>query len=313
MKFIAIGRGDFLYNSITFLVDNGHQLAGVVSDVGAPEYKIQLIDFQKMAEKHSVPFVSTSSNIEISNFLSKISDFEVGISGNHRRIISELVLERFNFGVLNLHGGDLPRYRGNACQAWAILNGESQIAACVHRMLPDELDAGQILARAYLEINQHTKILETWEWLVKISPGLFLESLNAIESNPNFQIENSKEKHVRNHRCHERRPEDGRIDWRKSAIEISRLVNASGPPYFGAFTYFAGKTLKILDARVGVLAEDISAIPGQVVIVNKDYVSIACGDGVLDLTLIQYDGIDGDPCSLLKSTRMRLESTQVSV
>ena len=29
-------------------------------------------------------------------------------------------------GILNAHGGDLSKYRGNACQAWAILNGEKK-------------------------------------------------------------------------------------------------------------------------------------------------------------------------------------------
>ena len=32
-----------------------------------------------------------------------------------------------------------------------------------------------------------------------------------------------------------RRPEDGRIDWRKSAREIHNLVRAVAPPYPGAF------------------------------------------------------------------------------
>ena len=36
------------------------------------------------------------------------------------------VISIFTLGILNAHGGDLPRYRGNACQAWAIINGEEK-------------------------------------------------------------------------------------------------------------------------------------------------------------------------------------------
>ena len=38
------------------------------------------------------------------------------------------------------------RYRGNACQAWAILNGE-KISLCIHKMIGGELDSGDIITR----------------------------------------------------------------------------------------------------------------------------------------------------------------------
>ena len=74
------------------------------------------------------------------------------------------------------HGGDLPRYRGNACQAWAILNGEDRIGLCIHRMIGDELDSGDIIARDYFSIDQTTKVTKAWEWLHKKIPELFLEA-----------------------------------------------------------------------------------------------------------------------------------------
>jgi len=46
-----------------------------------------------------------------------------------------------------------------------------------------------------------------------------------------------------------RRPEDGRIDWSKSAAEIHNLVRAVAPPYPGAFTEFEGRKLKIFRSK----------------------------------------------------------------
>jgi UDP-4-amino-4-deoxy-L-arabinose formyltransferase/UDP-glucuronic acid dehydrogenase (UDP-4-keto-hexauronic acid decarboxylating) len=310
MKYVAIGRGDFLYNTIVYLQSIDHELIGIVTDTGAAEYKKQTEDFQQLAHQLNAPFTITSSNEKISEFLSKLPQFQIGVSGNHRRIISKQVIEKFEYGLLNLHGGDLPRYRGNACQAWAILNGESRIAACVHKMISDELDAGYIIARSYLDINENTKIGETWRWLIDVAPKLFATSLNELERDPNYYLVNSKEIEVRSHRCHERRPEDGKIDWKNSALEISRLVNASGKPYFGAYTYLNGKVLKITDARLGIPVEDISAIPGQVVFIGNDSVSIACGVGILDVLSIEYEGKELNPISILKSTRIRLGSPE---
>ena len=58
-------------------------------------------------------------------------------------------------------------YRGNACQAWAILNGEKKIAVCIHAMIGGEIDSGSIIDRKYLRINHNTKVTECWEWLKK--------------------------------------------------------------------------------------------------------------------------------------------------
>ena len=41
------------------------------------------------------------------------------------RMFSQSTIDLFPLGIL-IHGGDLPKYRGNACQAWAIINGEEK-------------------------------------------------------------------------------------------------------------------------------------------------------------------------------------------
>ena len=60
--------------------------------------------------------------------------------------------------MTNAHGGDLPRYRGNACQAWAIINGENKIGLCIHKMIGGELDISDIIARDFLKIDLGTKL-----------------------------------------------------------------------------------------------------------------------------------------------------------
>ena len=78
-------------------------------------------------------------------------------------------------GILNAHGGDLPRYRGNACQAWAILNGEEKIGLCIHKMIGGELDSGNIIAKEFLKIDINTKVTQVWGWMSTSIPKLFLK------------------------------------------------------------------------------------------------------------------------------------------
>jgi methionyl-tRNA formyltransferase len=69
-----------------------------------------------------------------------------------------------------------------------------------------------------------------------------------------------------------RRPEDGRIDWSKSALEIHNLVRAVAPPYPGAFT----DRMKIFRTRV----EDRKVPHGKTGPYREgDEWFAACGDG----------------------------------
>ena len=72
---------------------------------------------------------------------------------NYTGIIPQSIIDIFQYGILNAHGGDLPRYRGNARQAWAH-NGEKSIGLCIHKMIGGEIDmCGDIIARDYSKLR----------------------------------------------------------------------------------------------------------------------------------------------------------------
>ena len=307
MRFVAIGRSQFLYNSVEKLINSKHILKAIITDKGTREYTRQIEDFKKLAEKYSVPFLVSSNNSEICDFLSNINDFEIGISVNHRNLINESVINQFNYGILNFHGGDLPKYKGNACQAWAIINGEEKVAACIHKMVANQLDEGPIILKKYLNIDESTKVNDILQWIYKIGPGMFLESINLLSANPQYRVQDNKE-FIRSHRCHERRPEDSQIIWSAPAVNIIRLINASGFPYNGAFSTFEQKIIYIIEASRYTLDEDISAIPGQVTRILSDGVIIACGKNeTIKISQVSFDGTTCfSPTEIIKSTRKRL-------
>jgi methionyl-tRNA formyltransferase len=71
-----------------------------------------------------------------------------------------------------------------------------------------------------------------------------------------------------------RKPEDGRIDWAATALEIHNLVRAVAPPYPGAFTTFRGERLRVLKTR---LTQE-TAPPG-IAIDEHGVLHAGCGDG----------------------------------
>lgn len=307
MKFIAIGRGEWLLDSVSHLIQNGHELVAVISSSAPEEYRIQLEDFRDYARQKSVPFLHSSLNSEISSFLNEVGSFEIGISVNHPRILNSPVIDHFPLGVLNFHGGDLPRYKGNACQVWAILNGEKFVGACVHRMIPNEIDTGAIISRRRLEIDDKTKVNDIFEWLKYQGPQMFLESIERLIENSAFEIRDSNYG-IRPHRCHARIPSDAKIDWTSSAIMILRLINASGYPYKGAYCQYEGRVIRIFEAEIIILPEDISAVPGQIIQSQPDSFVVACGKNeTIRISQFKLENMDGKLTELaIKSTRSRL-------
>ena len=209
-------------------------------------------------------------------------------------------------GILNAHGGDLPKYRGNACQAWAILNGEERIGLCIHKMIGGELDSGDIIARDYIEIDSKTKITRVWDWMLKNTPVLMEQSVKRLEEDSSYVLEVQSKDPKDALRCYPRRPEDGRICWSKSATDTLRLINASNRPYAGAFCQYEEKKIIIWDAELVEDQEFFCAVPGQVTKIGDGFFEIACGTGKLRILSIEYEEQIIKPDSLIRSIRSRL-------
>jgi len=309
MKIAIIGRSEVLYESAKVLVEIGHEVVLIISAKEAPEYTKSLVDFRQLATTMKAEFVhapSMTSTADAFDALQGASPLDIGISYNYTGMIPQRVIDLFPLGILNAHGGDLPRYRGNACQAWAILNGEDKIGLCIHRMIGDELDSGDIIARTYLPIDINSTIGQVMNWIGRVTPGLFVDALDLLQRDPHFVLERQSRDPALALRCYPRRPEDGRIDWRKSAIDVLRLINASGKPYAGAFCDFEGQKLIVWRAELMEDGEMCCAVPGQVTAVGESFVDVACGKGNVRVLEAEVNGRSEAPRTWIQSIRKRL-------
>jgi methionyl-tRNA formyltransferase len=75
---------------------------------------------------------------------------ELGISISNRVIASE-VFSIPRLGMINLHHGRIPDYRGGPPCFWELYNGESTMGVSVHR-IDAKLDHGELLAQAEVPI-----------------------------------------------------------------------------------------------------------------------------------------------------------------
>ncbi|SUV72155.1 formyl transferase [Bordetella bronchiseptica] len=135
MKFAAIGRHEALLHTIDMLVEAGHQLSYILTAKEAPEYSAGVVDFERKGRQFGVPVYVTPRLTP--EWVDKMRQHavDIAVSLNFPTVIERDAIGVFPFGILNAHGGDLPRYRGNACQAWALINAEPEIGLCVHKMV----------------------------------------------------------------------------------------------------------------------------------------------------------------------------------
>jgi len=307
MNIGVIGRSEFIYVVMQPLLDLGHKISFIVTSKAAPEYRISHEDFQEFATKNDIPFlyhpkVNAESIIE----LSKGGKTDICISVNYSGVIEQEVIELFPLGVLNAHGGDLPRYRGNACQAWAIINGEDRIGLCIHQMIGGELDSGPIIEREYFPLDINTRIQQVYEWIEGRIPDMMISAIKNLSKNSQYALEIQSKDPGHALRCYPRNPKDGRINWQLSSINILRLINASNKPYYGAFCDYEGEIMKIWDAELVDEFENFCAIPGQITKIQKEFIEIACGMGKLRIKVVEFKGKIESPSFWIKSIRSRL-------
>ena len=307
MKIAIIGRTEILLETAELLLKQGYSIPLVITAKEAPEYKKGVQDFRAFSGEIGATFIQTPRILNAFDGILKLSPIDISVSMNYVDIIPQKIINCFRLGVLNVHGGDLPRYRGNACQAWAILNGEKHIGLCIHRMIGGELDSGDIITREYLAIDHNMKITQILRWMSERIPFLSLEAVEKLKQDPHYVLERQSKDPKDSLRCYPREPGDSRVDWNRSNLQILRLINASNKPYSGAYCEYKGKKLIIWDAELVEDGGGFLAVPGQVTKINSRVVEVATMEGKLRLKEVEYDGELKSPSQIIESIRERLK------
>lgn len=84
-----------------------------------------------------------NSNLAINNIKEFSPDLIISI--RFGQILQSPVIAIPRLGVINLHSGILPKYRGIMSSFWAILNGDNEIGTTLHYIEDSRIDSGRII------------------------------------------------------------------------------------------------------------------------------------------------------------------------
>jgi methionyl-tRNA formyltransferase len=281
---IFLGTPAFAVPTLEKIIDAGHSVLMVISQPDRPKGRSQALSASAVKEaavRHGLP-VFQPERIRRPEVVAQLAELaaEVMVVVGYGQIIPQSIIDLPRYGILNVHGSLLPKYRGAAPIQWAIANGET-ITGVTTMRIDAGLDTGDMLLRSETAIGSEESAIELGSRLAVMGADLLAETLARLDT-----LFPEKQDPAQATYAPILKKEDGLIDWRLPALGIHNRVRGL-LPWPGAYTVFRGQTLHIWKSQVKVGAV---GPPGRVRRIGKS-LQVVCGDGsALEALELQLEG-----------------------
>lgn len=295
IKTIFIGTPDFAVPSLRALIKDGD--FDIIAAITQPDKKVgrkQILTPPPVkieALKHNIPVAQPP---KIINYQLQISELnpDIIIVIAYAQIIPESILKIPKYGIINIHGSLLPKYRGASCVQAAILNGDEKTGITIMKM-DKTLDTGPILTQTEIGITPDDTTGSLYAKLSELGAEILAPALKkyiAEEIKPQAQ-NNAQASYVGL-----LKKQDGKIDWKKTAEEIEKFMRAMSP-WPCAYAKIKNKkskikniflTLKIIEAENEPLKINKYKIGELFLYENK--LAVQCGTDALIIKKLQLEG-----------------------
>jgi len=266
------------------------EVVGVVTQPDRPkgrDLKLQLSPVKEMALRAGLA-VLQPERARDDNFIAELRRLqpELIAVAAYGQILPKSILDLPRFGCVNVHTSLLPKYRGAAPIQWAILNSDSETGVTIMKM-DAGMDTGDILTQQATPIRAEDSAETLHDRLAQMGAELLVRTIpdyiaGRIQPQPQPAEGVSYAPKIKK--------EDGRVDWCQPARAIWNRVRAF-TPWPGAFTFLPAQPhpllIKVWQAEV---VETTAGAPGEIVQANKTGITVACGQGALQILTLQREG-----------------------
>lgn len=279
MNIIFFGNGGRGEKCLRTLIEKGKSIVAIV---GHPNKS----NLEAVAAQYEIPFLAPKK-IAGEDFTETLKSYDpqLIILGGYNKIIKRNILDVPPLGVINLHGGKLPEYRGVAPINWQLINGETGGGFSI--LFVDEgIDTANVIRSTRFPIGPNDTandlVARSFEWFPK---NLF-EVVEEFEQNG--VVESEKQDDAKASHYTRRYPEDGEIEWeRMTAADVHNLVRALTPPnYPGAFTFIDGEKILVLETEL--LEERFFGRAGRVQLKTPDGAIVIAADCGLLVKRVEF-------------------------
>ena len=285
MRILFWGTPDFAAPTLRALIGEGFEVVGVVTQPDKPQGRSREIipsAVKQIALEEDLPLFQPKNarDPELIEMLNVIKpDISIVVAYGH--ILPKTVIDLPAKGTLNIHASILPALRGAAPIQAAIMQGLTKTGISIMRMV-QALDAGPVLVQAETEVYDDETYGELQTRLAELGALTLLEALALISVGKANEIPQDESRATFAPKINR---EASRINWKKSAIEIARLIRAFDPKP-GAFTTSEKGDIKLFGPK---LLDGLGGKPGEVIKVTGELI-IGCGVDAIRITEVQPTG-----------------------
>jgi methionyl-tRNA formyltransferase len=288
-RILFMGTPEFAVPSLAALLAEGYEVAGVLTKEDRPAGRGQMLEespVKQLAKAHGLTIQQphTLRTPAAQADLAALAPDAIVVAA-YGLILPREVLDLPRFGCLNVHGSVLPKWRGAAPIAAAILAGDVETGISI-MLMDDGVDTGPVLSTACQRIGPDDTTGKLTGKLAELGADLLVRTLPRWvrgELRPQPQSEEDATYAPRILK------EEGRIKWAEPAALIERRVRAY-QPWPSAYTHWNGQGLKVLRARAEQGSGDRDQEPGTVIGGTQGVAGVVTGQGVLWLEEVQLAG-----------------------
>ena len=287
MRILFMGTPDFAVASLKRLVEDGHEICGVITQPDKPKnrgHKMQPTPVKEYALTQNLEVYQPlkAKDGEAMGIVESLNP-ELIVVAAYGKVLPEELLNYPKYGSINVHSSLLPVYRGAAPINWAILDGLEETGVTIMYMAK-ELDAGDIILQKTTAIGENEDSLALTTRLAELGAEALSEAVVALA---NGTATRTPQEHERHTYASMLSREMSPIDWNRSAREINCQVRGL-IPWPCASTELAGTKFKVYQTSVG---GETGKTAGTILSAGKKGIEVACGDGrSLVITELQAEG-----------------------
>ena len=285
MRIVFMGTPDFAVPSLKALIREGYDVAGVFTQPDRPKgrgNKLTPSPVKVAAAEAGIPVFQPERIRKTGTEDLRNLKPDLCVTAAFGQILSQEVLDIPPEGNINVHASLLPKHRGAAPIAHAIMTGDKK-AGVTTMMMDAGIDTGDMLLQEETAVGESETCGELTERLSLIGAELLIRTIRAMEAGTMKRIRQNEAEMTYDPMLTK---ELGRPDWTRTADEIRGLINGLNPWPCVSVPLDGGR-LKLLRA----VGAEGSGEPGTVLRADpKGGLVIACGNGAVRILELQAPG-----------------------
>ena len=283
MRIVFMGTPDFAVPCLRRVLEDGYQVVGVFTQPDKPKgrsFTLTPPPVKELALERGIP-VYQPARLRDGEALAILRELapDLIVVVAYGKILPKEILDLPPLGCVNVHGSLLPKYRGAAPIQWSVINGDP-VTGVTTMYMGEGMDTGDMILKMETPIGPEETGGQLFDRLAPLGAECLSRTLKLfVQGEVPRQVQDESQVTYADMLTRE----TGRVDLNRPARELHNLIRGV-TPWPGATMTVAGKTLKILQAR---LAQG-EGRPGQ--LLREDAFVVACGEGALELVTVQPEG-----------------------